>query len=141
MGTTTLMLLGYILVFILIILIISLIMRIRSIEKRLVNFTPTEAYTIMETMRDMVIESERVADKLDAAIRDREAVLEDLSYLTDEKLARLDGILEKNAEEKDKKSMILALHREGLEETEIARRMGISVTEVRIAVNLSAGRR
>lgn len=141
MGTATLMLLGYILVFILIILIISLIMRIRNIEKRLVNFTPTEAYTIMETMRDMVIESERVADKLDAAIRDREAVLEDLSYLTDEKLARLDGILEKNAEEKDKKSMILALHREGLEETEIARRMGISVTEVRIAVNLSAGRR
>lgn len=135
------MLLGYILIFILIVLIISLILRIRNIEKKLINFTPTEAYAIMQTMRDMVIESERVADKLDAAIKDREAVLEDLSYLTDEKIARLDGIIDKNAEEKDKKSMVLALHREGLDEAEIARRIGISVTEVRIAVNLSAGKR
>lgn len=141
MGTATLMLLGYILIFILIVLIISLILRIRNIEKKLINFTPTEAYAIMQTMRDMVIESERVADKLDAAIKDREAVLEDLSYLTDEKIARLDGIIDKNAEEKDKKSMVLALHREGLDEAEIARRIGISVTEVRIAVNLSAGKR
>lgn len=141
MGTTTLMLLGYILIFILIVLIISLILRIRNIEKKLINFTPTEAYAIMQTMRDMVIESERVADKLDSAIKDREAVLEDLSYLTDEKIARLDGIIDKNAEEKDKKSMVLALYREGLDEAEIARRIGISVTEVRIAVNLSAGKR
>lgn len=135
------MLLGYILIFILIVLIISLILRIRNIEKKLINFTPTEAYAIMQTMRDMVIESERVADKLDAAIKDREAVLEDLSYLTDEKIARLDGIIDKNAEEKDKKSMVLALHRDGLDEAEIARRIGISVTEVCIAVNLSAGKR
>ena len=141
MGTTTLMLLGYILIFILIVLIISLILRIRNIEKKLINFSPTEAYAIMQTMRDMVIESERVADKLDSAIKDREAVLEDLSYLTDEKIARLDGIIDKNTEEKDKKSMVLALHREGLDEAEIARRLGISVTEVRIAVNLSAGKR
>ena len=92
----------------------------------------------METMRDMVIESERVADKLDIAIRDREAVLEDLSDLADEKLARLDGIINKNEEENNKKDTILDLHNQGIDHNEIARRLGVSLSEVDITVSISS---
>ncbi len=141
MATTSLMLLLFILIFILIILIVSLLLRIRNLEKKLINFTPTEAYTIMETMRDMVIESERVADKLDIAIKDRESVLEDLSDLVDEKIIRLDRIIDKKEDEKDKKSMIIELSRQGYDEAEIARRLGISVAEVTISLNLTSVRR
>ncbi len=141
MANATLMLLLFLLIFILILLIVSLILRIRNLEKRLVNFTPTEAYSIMENMRDMVIESERVADKLDISIKDREAVLEDLSDLVDEKIARLDKIINQDEDEKDKKSMILSLYNQGLSETEIARRLSISIAEVTISLNLSKERR
>lgn len=141
MGITLLLFLVYILIFILIILIISLLLRLRNIEKKLVNFTPTEAYTIMETMRDMVIESERVADKLDGAIKDREAVLEDFSDLVDEKLARLDVVLGKKDEENNKKDMIADFHRQGLDNSEIARRLGVSLSEVSITLSLLNGRK
>lgn len=137
MANATLMLLLFILIFILILLVVSLILRIKNLEKRLVNFTPTEAYTIMETMRDMVIESERVADKLDAAIKDRESVLEDLSDLVDEKIARLDKIVDNSDDEKNRKTLILSLYKQGLNETEIARRLNISVAEVTMSLNLS----
>lgn len=136
MGMTTLMLLGYILIFILIILIISLLLRIKSIEKRLVNFSPTEAYSIMETMRDMVIESERVADSLDSSIKAREAVLEDLSDLADEKVARLDKVISGNIREQDIKSRIIELYEGGEHESDIARQLGVSVTEVRMSINM-----
>ena len=90
MGNTVIILLGYILTFILILVIISLLLRIRKIERKLINFSPTEAYVIMENMREMVAESSRIADSLDAAIKQKEAVLEDLSDLVDEKLIRFE---------------------------------------------------
>ena len=95
----------------------------------------------METMRDMVIESERVADKLDSAIKDREAVLEDFSDLVDEKLARLDVVLGKKDEENNKKDMIADFHRQGLDNSEIARRLGVSLSEVSITLSLLNGRK
>lgn len=92
MGNTLIILLSYILNFALIIVIISLLLRIRQVERKLINFSPTEAYAIMENMREMIIESERLAHSLESSIKEREAVLEDLSDLVDEKLARFSNI-------------------------------------------------
>lgn len=136
MGNTMVILLGYVLNFILIIVIISLLLRIRNIERKLVNFTPTEAYAIMESMREMTTESESIADTLERSIKERESVLEDLSDLVDEKIARLDKILNKDSDERDIKSKIIALFKHGKSEADIARELGISVTEVRLAVSL-----
>lgn len=189
MGNTIIMLLGYIITFILILVIISLLLRIRKIERKLINFSPTEAYAIMENMHEMVLESSRIADSLEAAIKQKEAVLEDLSDLVDEKLKIYERINNnsrfadvKPKEEKvfevkkentfisseslineklnkqpvniqptvkvteaetkadsskaDKKTRIIMLHQSGKSDMDIAKELGISVTEVQLALRL-----
>lgn len=69
MGNTLIILLSYILNFILIILIVSLLLRIRNVERKLINFSPTEAYSIMENMHEMVLESQRLADSLEDLLK------------------------------------------------------------------------
>lgn len=152
MGNTLAILLSYILNFVLILVVISLIIRIKNVERKLVNFTPTEAYAIMENMQAMVTESEQIADNLDSSIKQREAVLEDLSDLVDEKIARLNSMMndgkaqvKKNDDnysidlntKDDIKSKIISYYNGGKSETEIAKELGISVTEVRLAVSLA----
>lgn len=195
MGNTLIILMGYILTFILILVIISLLLRIRKLERKLINFSPTEAYAIMENMHEMVMESSRIADSLEAAIKQKEAVLEDLSDLVDEKLKLYERINNnryadiKPREEKvyepkietnntfisseslinekinkqpvniqtmnipsaakvtetenkvdgnkvDKKTRIIMLHKSGKTEVDIAKELGISVTEVQLALRL-----
>lgn len=194
MGNTLIILLGYVITFILILVIISLLLRIRKIERKLINFSPTEAYAIMENMHEMVLESSRIADSLDAAIKQKEAVLEDLSDLVDEKLKLYERAVKSSKEQEivsfrkeeiksplkkedefisseklikesinkqqlsmpqpqaspvqtpkttsdvdnkgDKKSRIIAMHKEGRQDIEIARELGISVTEVQLALRL-----
>lgn len=128
---------GFILTLVLVFLFINLLLRVKSLESKLINFSPTEAYTIMENIRDMVIESSRVADNLEESIKRREAVLEDLSVLVDEKIARLYNILENNPNERGVKQRVFELHSRGRSIEEIARDLGISVTEVRLAVNMT----
>ena len=172
-------LLSYILNFALIFVIVSLLIRVKQLERKLINFTPTEAYTIMENMREMIVESERLAHNLESSIKERESVLEDLSDLVDEKLARLNhiqnnggnviqnvknnntsnNIAQQNKEddtiqpvsksvssvnnqtqqdnnELDIKAKIIALHKSGKNDSEIAKELSISVTEVRLVVSL-----
>ena len=171
MGNTLIILLSYILNFILIILIVSLLLRIRNVERKLINFSPTEAYSIMENMHEMVLESQRLADSLEASIKAREAVLEDFSDLVDEKILRYEHVtgekfskiknekkevkseqihletvlkkqetlkeqLNKQDSKKDLKTNILSLNAEGKSSIDIARELGISITEVQLALRL-----
>ena len=171
MGNTLIILLSYILNFILIILIVSLLLRIRNVERKLINFSHTEAYSIMENMHEMVLESQRLADSLEASIKAREAVLEDLSDLVDEKILRYEHVtgekfskiknekkevkseqihletvlkkqetlkeqLNKQDSKKDLKTNILSLNAEGKSSIDIARELGISITEVQLALRL-----
>ena len=46
----------------------------------------------MENMHEMVLESQRLADSLESSIKAREAVLEDLSDLVDEKILRYEKL-------------------------------------------------
>lgn len=126
-----------IIVLVLIILSVTLYLKVRELESKLIDFSPTEAYTVMENMRDMLRESQRVADKLDESIRMRESVLEDISVLLDEKIARLFNSLETNPRERDMKQRIFDMHSKGATAEAIARDLGISVTEVRLALNMA----
>ncbi len=196
MGNTLIILMGYILTFILILVIISLLLRIRKLERKLINFSPTEAYAIMENMHEMVMESSRIADSLEAAIKQKEAVLEDLSDLVDEKLKIYERInnntttninryaeikpreekfvepkkesafisseslinekinkqpvqsvqsmniqpaakvVETDNSKADKKTRIIMLHKSGKSDIDIAKELGISITEVQLALRL-----
>ena len=176
MGNTLIILLSYILNFILIILIISLIIRIRNVERKLINFSPTEAYSILENMHEMVLESQRLADSLEAGIKGKESVVEDLSDLVDEKILRYEKIsgekysfkqpekkepvkniipevkkesssniqeikgqeqIKQPETKKDLKSKILELSNSGKASIDIARELGISITEVQLALRLT----
>lgn len=177
MGNTLVILLSYILNFILIILIVSLLLRIRNVEKKLITFSSAEAYSIMENMHEMVLESQRLADSLESAIKAREAVLEDLSDLVDEKILKyekltgekytvsvqkkeadkeqvhLEKVLNRKEDTKeqvsqqmqtaqrenktDLKSKIISLDAEGRSNIDIARELGISITEVQLALRLT----
>ncbi len=182
MGNTLIILLSYILNFILIILIISLLLRIRNVERKLINFSPTEVYAIVENMHEMVLESQRLADSLESSIKTKEAILEDLSDLVDEKILRYEKlatekyssakigkqILANNNTEnmykqedihkledvykkevvnnednipketkKDLKSKIIELNSQGKASIDIARELGISITEVQLALRLT----
>lgn len=134
---TFIILVSYFLILILIGLIISLLLRIRKLERQLINFSPTEAYAIMENMHEVVAESEHLANSLENSIKDREAILEDLSDIVDEKLARLDKIIKSSPEEQNIRSDVIRLYNMGVNDIDIARRLNISLTEVRIALSLA----
>nr|MDE7314569.1 hypothetical protein [Mucispirillum sp.] len=137
-----------------------------------ITFSPTEAYSIMENMHEMVLESQRLADSLESSIKAREAVLEDLSDLVDEKILRYEKItgekyksIQKEKKEvkteqihletvlkkqeipkeqviqkdnkKDLKTKILSLNAAGKSSIDIARELGISITEVQLALRLT----
>jgi len=126
----------------------------------------------MENMHEMVLESQRLADSLESSIKAREAVLEDLSDLVDEKILRyekltgekfsgipkekkevkseqihLETVLKKQEapkeqiiqqdSKKDLKTKIISLNAAGKSSIDIARELGISITEVQLALRLT----
>ncbi|WP_022851749.1 hypothetical protein [Limisalsivibrio acetivorans] len=124
-------------VLVLLFVVIWLIVKIRKLEARVVDVSPSDLYPFIEELRDLVLESERVAEKLDSSIREREDVLEDLADLTEK---RLRSIGEANMEREGTKSLkekILELAEEGEDDKAIAKELGISTTEVKIVRSMA----
>jgi uncharacterized protein YoxC len=88
----TLIGIAFLLICVLFIFLLITISKINSIHKKVTDVSPNDLYPFMEEMRELVIESERVADKLEDAVRQKEEMLEDLAALVDEKLKRLETI-------------------------------------------------
>jgi ATP/maltotriose-dependent transcriptional regulator MalT len=88
----TLIGIAFLLICVLFIFMLITISKINSIHKKVTDVSPNDLYPFMEEMRELVIESERVADKLEDAVRQKEEMLEDLAALVDEKLKRLETI-------------------------------------------------
>ena len=160
MSETTLISLAFFLICVMFIMLLIAFTKIHNIQKRLADVSPKDLYPFMEELRELVIESERVADKLEDAIAKKEELLEDISTLAEDKLKRLESI--KAPEEKavlkqyfamqqrqaalsepqfpheplTMRDKIAELIRSGLQDTEIASRLGISTTEVQIVRKL-----
>jgi len=92
MSVTTLLSIAFLLIAVLFIMLLAAVTKINSLHRRLADVDPNELYPLVEELREMVIESERVADKLGDSINKKEEVLEDLIALADEKLKRLESI-------------------------------------------------
>lgn len=92
MNPMTLLGIAFLLICVLFIFLLIAISKINSLHKKVTDVSPNDLYPFMEEMRELVIESERVADKLEDAVRQKEEMLEDLSALVDEKLKRLETI-------------------------------------------------
>jgi len=83
---------AFLLITFLFIFLLIAMSKINSLHKKVTDVSPNDLYPFMEEMRELVIESERVADKLEDAVRQKEELLEDLSALVDDKLKRLETI-------------------------------------------------
>jgi hypothetical protein len=135
MTISTLLITTYSVLLILVIVIALLAAKVRRLEKKLIEVTPSDLYPFIEELRELVIESERVAIKLENSIRERESVLEDLSVLTDSKIETYSRVAEQPKEvkaEKTLKDKIKDLADSGESDAEIAKELGISITEVKI---------
>lgn len=91
---------------------------------------------MIEQLKELIIESERVSENLDAEITKKENLLEDLSALVDEKLDKYASITNVNQKEKKLSEKIKDLHNKGLSPAEIAKELCISVTEVNLVIKM-----
>jgi ATP/maltotriose-dependent transcriptional regulator MalT len=160
MSEATLLSIAFLLICVMFIMLLIAFTKIINIQKRLADVSPKDLYPFMEELRELVIESERIADKLEDSISKKEDLLEDISTLAEDKLRRLESI--KVPDEKPilkqyyamqqkevqpqaggysqepltMRDRIAELIRSGLPDTEIASRLGISTTEVQIVRKL-----
>jgi len=92
MEFTTLLGIAFILICVLFIILLATTIKVNSLHKKVADVDPNDLYPFMEELRELVLESERVADKLEDSIRQKEEALEDLAALIDDKLKRLETI-------------------------------------------------
>ncbi|MDR2401118.1 MAG: hypothetical protein LBD73_05655 [Deferribacteraceae bacterium] len=111
--------------------IIFLYIRVRRLEAKTSALTANDLVIYSEILRGILSESERVAEKLDAAIREREDALEDMGALLDARISRLKELSGENAPE-ELQTHVKRLIRDGRTKNEIARLLNMSVTEIEL---------
>jgi len=72
--------------------------RIRFIERKLVNVNYEDLQLLTEHLKDMLIESERVAEKIELELKEKEDMLADLSEVLELKLIRMEELLNNSYE-------------------------------------------
>lgn len=92
MEESTLLGVAFMLICVMFIMLLIAFTKLHNIRKCIGDVKPKDMYPFLEELRELVIESERVADKLEDAISKKEAMLEDISSLAEDKLKRLETI-------------------------------------------------
>lgn len=139
MNYSLILIVAFLLLLVLFILNVLLILRIRKLEDKMMNVSYQDIRILTDELKDLVLESERVAEHIELGIVEKEHTLEDLSDLVETKLARLErGITANNSEteEQSVKSRIRELHKQGASSHDIAKELGISVAEVNLMIKL-----
>lgn len=165
MNLTPFLIILFVLNFLMLFLIAYLFLKLKSLEKKLVNVSYDDVKLITDTLKDLVVESEKVSEKLDISIKEKEAILEDLVDLIDAKLKRLEQLNNSNSynvtstdDIEDKVNLtysqqhqnnqvknfdltgmslrekVIFLSQNGLQPVDVAKRLGISVTEVNLVL-------
>ncbi|MBZ4672625.1 hypothetical protein LF845_06360 [Deferribacterales bacterium Es71-Z0220] len=117
-------------------IIFYLISKINRLNKFIYKNNLNELPLIIEQLKELIIESERVSENLDTEITRKENLLEDLSVLVDEKLNKYASITSTNKEEKKLSEKIKDLYNKGLSPIEIAKELCVSVTEVNLVIKM-----
>jgi hypothetical protein len=111
--------------------IILLYIKLRRLEAKTLSITAKDLIVYSEILRELIAESERVAEKLDMAIRERENALEDMGALLDARISRLKELSGENAPE-ELQDHVRRLIRDGRTKNEVARLLNMSVTEIEL---------
>jgi hypothetical protein len=111
--------------------IIILFIRVRRLEAKNVSVSADDLVIYSEMLRELLLESEKAAEKLDAAIRERENALEDIGALLDARISRLKELSGENAPE-ELQTHVKRLIRDGRTKNEVARLLNMSITEIEL---------
>lgn len=136
MNLSLFLILLFLLVGISYLLIFYLISKINKFSKFIYKNNLSELPLMIEQLKELIIESERVSENLDMEITKKENLLEDLSALVDEKLNKYASITNVNQKEKKLSEKIKDLHNKGLSPAEIAKELCVSVTEVNLVIKM-----
>lgn len=118
------------------IMIIYILNSVGKLKKYITKNDLTQLPEIINHLKSIIIESERVSDKIDNTLKEKESLLEDLSDIIDAKLEKLYSYTEKLPETKSLKENIIALFKSGKTPVEIARQLEISITEINIVLKM-----
>lgn len=110
--------------------------KVKSMSKFIYKNDLDNIPIIIDQLKELIIESERVSEKLDSAINEKEQLLEDINALVEDKLNRLHNIINSDTKEKNIREKIKELHLQGLTPAEIAKKLEISVTEVNLVIKI-----
>lgn len=136
MNYSLILIVAFLLLFVLFILNILLTLRLKKLEKRLLNVSYQDIRVLTDELKELVSESERVAENLSAYIVEKESMLEDLSDLVDLKLDRFEKVNTNSTDEVSIKENIKQLSRQGLSDAEIAKELNLSMAEVSLFIRL-----
>lgn len=117
-------------------MIIYIFNSVGKLKKYITKNDLTQLPEIINHLKNMIIESERVSEKIDNTLKEKESLLEDLSDIIDAKLEKFYSYTEKLPETKSLKEHILALFKSGKTPVEIARQLEISITEINIVLKM-----
>jgi len=110
--------------------------KVKSMSKFIYKNDLDNIPIIIDQLKELIIESERVSEKLDSAISEKEQLLEDINALVEDKLNRLHNIINSDTKEKNIRERIKELHLQGLTPAEIAKKLQISITEVNLVIKI-----
>ncbi|MGA1847009.1 DUF6115 domain-containing protein [Deferribacter abyssi] len=136
MNYNLILIIAFLLIGILYVFVFILLIKLKSIEKKLIDVSYEDVQIIINELKELLVESERVSEQIDNNLKEKEALLEDLVDLIDAKINRLEVISSSVPSEKDLKSQIIALYKSGKNVSEIAKDLNISVTEVNLVLKL-----
>ena len=106
-------------------------------ERKLVNVNYEDIQVLTEHLKDMLIESERVAEKIEFEIKEKEDMLADLSEVLELKLIRMEDLLNNSFEENNIKNTVREMSKKKLGVVDIAKRLGISSAEVELMLKFN----
>jgi len=139
MNLTIFILIAFLLIAALYLIVFSLIIKVNKLSSKMANISYDDVNLLINELKELLTESERVAESLDNSIAEKESILEDMNDLIDRKLERLESATINNVQEMNLKDKIINLSNSGKNEYEIAKNLGISVTEVNLVLKMNNG--
>jgi hypothetical protein len=130
----------FLLIAIIFLILFLCLFRLKRIESKYVNLNYDDVQILIEQLKDMLIESERVAEKIEVAVKEKEDLLADLSEILELKLIRMEELVSTYNEENNIKEKVMELSRSNVKPIDIAKKLGISTTEVELMLKFNRER-
>lgn len=137
MNYSVVSILFFLLIAIIFIMLFYCISRIKIIERKFININYDDLQVLIEHLKDILIEAERVAEKLELEIKKKEDMLADLSEILELKLIRMEELVAGSIDEKNIKNTVQEMAEKNMDVVDIAKKLGISSAEVELMLKFN----